>query len=403
MNNDERFSIIIRDYLLFRVNSVQTSSNRNQNSLAVQSENFYKEFLNILLDCNLDNTGLNAAGIDLIDFKKHIVVQVSATCSYQKIQHSINLFSVPGDNDVWHFYFIPIMEKAPVRRKDYCLPNRLIFDKKTDVLDVCEIMRRVDIIGIDKQRRLSELTEKYSRNGSLDRKLREYLDSLLINTWEKHPSNLLMCGDKKLYNPSLSPKIDHIEQFERFEYKDEKLTERSVWNIIRESWEEERNRPIVIVGGSGIGKTVTLFDIIRQEDISVPAVYVPMYSLAYNNNVIDLSDYLFNLSKKTFGEKICSLATHKWDHGPSLLILLDGFNEVAGDMRIQVLNMLRKWSENNLGAQIIAVSRPMDNLDLNSAFSYDQITITLAPLTKAHVSDYLHKKNITPPKKNTPV
>ena len=57
----------IRDYLVHRAHSVRIDANLNLLNLAVYSENFYVEFLNELLDLQLENANAserNKAGID---------------------------------------------------------------------------------------------------------------------------------------------------------------------------------------------------------------------------------------------------------------------------------------------------------------------------------------------------
>ena len=60
--------------------------------LNIYSETFFAELMNHLLGYNLENINAisqNMEGIDLVDFKNKVVVQVSATCSKQKIESSL--------------------------------------------------------------------------------------------------------------------------------------------------------------------------------------------------------------------------------------------------------------------------------------------------------------------------
>ena len=223
-------------------------------------------------------------------------------------------------------------------------------------------------------------------------KLRVQLDDLLEKTWKAHRSYKLMQTDD--IDHRLFPNIQNYRQFEAKGKRKDCKTESPVWEIIRESWKESKNRTIVIKGAGGIGKTVTLFSLINIDKnlIPAPAVYVPMFELVTPEKcIIDLSDYFKSASDiyKETGEKICELAKKPWVKGPSLLILLDGFNEVPGDYRWPVLSMLQKWQIRNPGAQLIAVSRHMDNLDLEKHMGEGTIAITLSALSKQDVGAYL--------------
>ena len=242
--------------------------------------------------------------------------------------------------------------------------------------------------------------------------LRESLDELLRNTWKAHRSYKLMQTDE--IDRRLFPNIQDAAQFEALGKRKEEDTESPVWSIIRESWNEETNRPVMIQGKGGIGKTVTLFSLtnLGKDLIPAPAVYVPMFELVnQKEEIVNLSDYFqaaefFPSLTPKQREELCSLAARPWDKGPSLLVLLDGFNEVPGNQRWNVLRMLRTWHEKNQGAQLIAVSRPMDNLSLESAFGKETISVTLSELTKESVTAYLKSPQgdgVRIPESNAPI
>lgn len=225
--------------------------------------------------------------------------------------------------------------------------------------------------------------------------LRPSLDQLLLETWKEHRSFKLMYTDD--IERKLFPGIQDSHQFEALGKRKNDEIESPVWFIIRESWREKGNHPIMIQGKGGIGKTVTLFSLtsMAKDTIPAPAVYVPMFELINKDGkVVTLSEYFlvsdsFGSLTKEQRDGICDLARQPWEDGPSLLVLLDGFNEVPHDRRWDVLRMLREWSKANKGAQLIAVSRPMDNLSMESAFGDSTIAVTLSELSKDSVAQYL--------------
>ena len=165
-NMDETYCINIRNTLVFREGTVRVDADGNLLSLAVLSEGFYCALLNKLMGWNLINANSekqNASGIDLIDREKKIAVQVSLTCDHKKVQHSIDKFKIDS-YDGWHFYFVPLKMDSPNFRKDFTLPEGVIFNEKEDVLSISRIMRIIEQeADIDKQREISVLMDKYTK------------------------------------------------------------------------------------------------------------------------------------------------------------------------------------------------------------------------------------------------
>lgn len=69
---------------------LQYNSKENLTDIHILSENFARDLLNILLDLNLEKAPRrHTPGYDLIDKKNKLVVQVSAACTKQKVEHTI--------------------------------------------------------------------------------------------------------------------------------------------------------------------------------------------------------------------------------------------------------------------------------------------------------------------------
>ena len=167
VHNDVIYRENIRNYLIERAHAVQVDKKGNLMNLAVLGEDFYVEFLNILLNLKLENANAskqNMAGIDLVDWENRVAMQVSATCAPQsirkKIQKSIDKYDMPIGGS-WQFYFVPIKDEAPTLTKDFRIPEGLTFNIQKDVLDISQIMNLAK--GIEKLRKLSELVDKYGK------------------------------------------------------------------------------------------------------------------------------------------------------------------------------------------------------------------------------------------------
>ena len=167
VHNDELYNANIRNYLIQRSHAVRVDANRNLLNLSILSEDFYAEFLNILLDLQLKNANAsdrNAKGIDLIDPENRVAVQVSVICAPDtiraKIRGSIQKFEKPEDEE-WQFYYVPITDEAPKLKTDFILPKGLQFDRSKDVLDITRIM--VLASEHHKLKPLSQLVDLYSK------------------------------------------------------------------------------------------------------------------------------------------------------------------------------------------------------------------------------------------------
>lgn len=173
MDNDSRYLTNIADYLSNRAVRASNMAKAGLTDLAILSETFYCDFLNILLDCHFINENVESPrfpGVDLIDWTKRVAAQVSVTCSpkriREKIQSSIDKYNIPKDSN-WHFYFVPLTIEAPSVKKDFVLKERLSFNPKKDILDIARILQLAQTEPedaphiIDKLKKLSDVVDKY--------------------------------------------------------------------------------------------------------------------------------------------------------------------------------------------------------------------------------------------------
>ena len=383
----------INDALTSLITSARMDSAGNLQNKNVLMEGFYREFLNILYGWKLVNANSeqqNMPKIDLIDRENKIVAQVSATCDHGKIQDSLDGFEPPEDGE-WHFVFIPITTNAPKLRSGFDLPARMAFDYKRDILYPTRLMRMVQHAGAEKQFLLAQFV-------SLKKVfLWKRLNELLQETRKEHPSFVLMAPDE--LDKQLYPHIKDAPALLDAYGKNSEGEVCPIWEIIRASWRKAENHPIVIEGAGGIGKTVALFSIADAEDryCPAPAVYVPMHRLVtQDGHCVNLSDYIRKQSD-TYGQKVVELAEKPWDGGPQLLVLLDGFNEVPALKQREILNMLNKWRCGHPGAQLIAVSRPLDQVILKEELKGNPIAIELEPLKLEVIRERLEKFGVKPP------
>lgn len=157
MNRSNYFDLI-EERLSFLAYRIEVRGGLNILDLHLHSENFYLHFLNLLFDWKLQNLNIerqNAAGIDLIDAARSIIVQVSATATKQKIESALakNL-SIYRD---YSFKFISICKDAnELRTKTFTNPWNLRFSPAADIFDVQSLLKLISTMTIDRQKEVWE-------------------------------------------------------------------------------------------------------------------------------------------------------------------------------------------------------------------------------------------------------
>lgn len=108
----------------------------------VHCEDFYARFLNLLFGCSLTNmnaTQQNSAGIDLIDKTGKIVLQVSSTAAFDKVQTALSHTKLAGLKG-YRFKFVSISKDASdLRKKVFKNPHGLNFSPGDDIIDLKSI------------------------------------------------------------------------------------------------------------------------------------------------------------------------------------------------------------------------------------------------------------------------
>lgn len=118
----------------------------------LHSENFYRDFLNLLFGwelVNLNETNHNVEGIDLIDHSNKIFIQVSAVNTKVKIEASLEK-QLLKEYENYTFKFISIARSAEnLKNKKYDVPSNLSFDPKDDIYDADTLFKKIINLKID--------------------------------------------------------------------------------------------------------------------------------------------------------------------------------------------------------------------------------------------------------------
>ena len=135
---------------------IEVRSKLNLLELNIHSENFFADLCNIIFDLELENLNFsyqNIDGIDLIDHKNKVVVQVSSTCTKTKIENSLskNVYTEYKD---YNYKFMSISKNAPssLKNKTFQNPYSMKFDPKQDIWDVELLLKKTFNQTVSKQR-----------------------------------------------------------------------------------------------------------------------------------------------------------------------------------------------------------------------------------------------------------
>ena len=149
--------------------------------LHLHSENFYLHFFNMLYGWNLQNLNVmqqNAAGVDLIDNTKKIIVQVSATATKQKIESALakDLSTYKG----YSFKFISIAKDAKkLRAKTFSNPHSLAFSPENDIFDVAVLLKFICGMDIEQLKMVYEFLKKELKNEADPDKIESNLTTII--------------------------------------------------------------------------------------------------------------------------------------------------------------------------------------------------------------------------------
>lgn len=162
MNRQFLFNYI-EEHLVVLAHRVETRGKLNILDLHLHSENFYRDFLNLLYGWKLENLNKviqNVEAIDLIDKANKIVIQVSSTNTKQKVESALGKESMANYNG-WSFKFISIARPATnLRQKTFANPYGLNFSPVNDILDIDTLVREVSGLTIDKLQNVETFIRK---------------------------------------------------------------------------------------------------------------------------------------------------------------------------------------------------------------------------------------------------
>lgn len=159
MNRSSYFNYI-EEKLNFIVFRIKERGKLNILDLNIYAENFFAGLCNIIFDFELQNLNYinqNIEGIDLIDEKNRILIQVSSNCTKEKIENSLNKKIYLNYSD-YSYKFILIGKEVNKSLKKYKFSNpyNIKFNPEEDIWDINSLLKEILNLNIKKQIELFE-------------------------------------------------------------------------------------------------------------------------------------------------------------------------------------------------------------------------------------------------------
>ena len=310
-------------------------------------------------------------GIDIYQCKYFMDKMTSSR--WQQVKDSFDRAMEPKGIEVLRWFLCIPME---FRCQDIAEINKFKKDRyfhgvEIAFIDGDEIINRME--KIDPQLRDKYFSPTRTKNEYLYNKLQDRF----LNQSRGHPSIKMMIPDPMLFPKGL-PAIKNTER----EAIMGNLRLSSIKEMILKSWEGPERKHILFVGEGGIGKTVAML-MLPKEDwflrYKIPVIYVALQNLyVYGGK---LNEYI-NDNYKNELDGIKELSTKSWTSHPNLIVLLDGFNEIPMGNKQTAEKHIRFWMEKP-GVQIITTSRISFSIDI-SFLEYE-----LQPLQDETIKKYL--------------
>jgi len=399
------------------------------------SEYIAAKVLNTAFSYNLCILEKNYPAVDLGDKTNGIAFQITSRTDIDKIKGNLQTFA---DKNIALEYpngirFLLLVNEKPKWQKKTIAEFNCIakgFDAKRDVYILPQIIVELKRIYGDNPKLFKELMDmlEWEFGNKPNEPPMEFFKQMLIegsrhyyrglrgeNRGAKtlHIEDTLLTTSKSINNnKENNDKEKWVPQTVKIE-KIETTINETVITMLPQLWQNECIHT-VITGEGGMGKTVSL---VRMWEIFLNRVEsgldepIPLYIALneynhYKANEDDfiqsqiLHDYLGkNISFKEILLKLFKTPIQKEDGAsiPSVLLLLDGFNEITKEKR-ELLLELKFFLEQYNGIQIVMTSRD----DMRANFNWGNWNLMqLQPLEDRQIESYLKSRDVLFPRKES--
>lgn len=162
MNRQDYYNYVSRKLAELTVR-IEAESKLNILDLHIHAEDFYRDFCNLVFGMQLRNVNeenQNAEAIDLKDEVSKITIQISATNTKSKIDHSLKRMD-NGQYVGYTFWFLSLARPVEdLRKKSYTIPDGVTFNPQTDIYDLTKLLSVIEHKDVDSLQKIC----KFVRN-----------------------------------------------------------------------------------------------------------------------------------------------------------------------------------------------------------------------------------------------
>jgi len=138
----------------------------NLYDINIHLEDFFRGLLNITYDYelqNLNHLNKNVSAIDLADEVNKVAIQVTSDNSSTKINETIKTFTQNEYEKKYERLFFLIIGEKKDYRSNFFIPG-LNFDKKSDIIDIKDLIRKINSLEIEKLEKIIEFFNRELEN-----------------------------------------------------------------------------------------------------------------------------------------------------------------------------------------------------------------------------------------------
>ncbi len=193
----ERQSYIdkIIERLSFLKSKVELSTPLNFTDINIHSENFYRDFLNLLYGYKLENINIletNAEAIDLGDEKQKLAFQVTSTSDLSKIRKTVASFIKKKLYEKYEtLVIINITKKSKYRVRHVGNENVFQLDTNEDIWDISNIIKDINDLKLDKIKSIYEFLKEqisFAADAILAKEICTFMSLIGYLSDDNHPS-----------------------------------------------------------------------------------------------------------------------------------------------------------------------------------------------------------------------
>jgi len=159
MLNRELYLKNIADSLALLNRQVTVRNAINLYDINIVAETFYADLLNLIEDYELKNANTiekNASGIDLIDEKNKITIQVTSDNTSGKIKHTISEFISNRSYEKYDRLIMLILTEKKNYKTKFDDKDLFHFDKDRDIWDIKDLIKKINALDIVKLKRIND-------------------------------------------------------------------------------------------------------------------------------------------------------------------------------------------------------------------------------------------------------